>query len=112
MSFFKQKKNVDKAELFAEVIARGTAYHAAGADGLFIPGLIDADLIEELCKSCPLPINIMVMPGCPTNDELSKLGVSRISYGPGPYQAAMKLLEDECRKVYGYAGKFWPGEKI
>ena len=99
--FLQASANADKTELFVEVVARSKAYHAAGASGLFVPGLIDPDLIEELCKSCPIPINIMVMPGCPTNDELSKLGVSRISYGPGPYQAAMKLLEDECRKVYG-----------
>ncbi len=99
--FLQASADSDKAELFAEVQARSKSYQTAGADGLFVPGIIDADLIEELCKSCPLPINIMVMPGCPTNDELSKLGVSRISYGPGPYQAAMKLLEDECRKVYG-----------
>ncbi|WP_419904049.1 isocitrate lyase/PEP mutase family protein [Kiloniella sp.] len=98
--FLQASPDSNKAELFAQVVPRAKAYHAAGADGLFVPGLIDADLIEELCSTCPLPINIMVMPGCPTIDELTKSGVSRISYGPGPYQAAMKLLEEECRKVY------------
>ncbi|MFD2204731.1 isocitrate lyase/PEP mutase family protein [Kiloniella antarctica] len=98
--FLQANADDDNAKLFTEVVARSKAYFAAGANGLFIPGLIDADLIEELCKSSPLPINIMVMPDCPTNNELTKLGVSRISYGPGPYQAAMKLLESQCHKLY------------
>jgi len=32
----------------------------AGADGLFIPSLINIELLEGFSKSSPLPVNIML----------------------------------------------------
>jgi 2-methylisocitrate lyase-like PEP mutase family enzyme len=40
------------------------------------------------------------MEGVPSNQKLTKLGVSRISYGPVPYIEAMKALGREARKVH------------
>ncbi len=99
--FLQADKGDDKKKLLEEVIVRGTAYAKAGADGFFVPLLIDPDLIKELCLACPLPINIMMMPGCPSITELAELGVARVSHGPGPFRAAMALIESECRKLYG-----------
>jgi len=42
----------------------------------------------------------MVLPNCPDRVTLSQLGVSRISYGPGPYQGAMRLLAEEASAIY------------
>ncbi|WP_417452441.1 isocitrate lyase/PEP mutase family protein [Kiloniella sp.] len=91
----------DQKELLQEVITRGQAYADAGADGFFVPALTDACLIRELCDTCPLPINIMMMSGCPSVSELANLGVARISHGPGPFRAAMELIKKNCSTLYG-----------
>jgi methylisocitrate lyase len=35
----------------------------------------------------------------PARGVLAKLGVARISHGPGPYRAAMRFLEDAARQA-------------
>jgi len=83
-----------------EAIHRASAYAQSGATGFFAPGLTDAQYIEKLCKHSPIPINIMVMPNTPSLKELSKLGVARISFGPGPYHQAMNALKETGQKAY------------
>ena len=80
-------------EFLDEAVTRAAAYAAAGASGLFAPGLRDAELIRELCERVSLPVNILVMPGTPTNKEMAALGVARISYGPGPYRQMIEALK-------------------
>ena len=83
-----------------EAIARAKAYAAAGASGLFAPGLRDAELIRDLCRRSPLPVNIMVMPDAPSNSaEMAALGVARISYGPGPYRKMIEWFKAEAARA-------------
>jgi 2-methylisocitrate lyase-like PEP mutase family enzyme len=89
----------DAARSVGEALGRAKAYAAAGASGLFIPGLVDDALIGRICDSVALPINVMVMDGVPSADRLAQLGVSRISYGPIPYIHAMGALQKEAKKV-------------
>jgi len=83
-----------------EVLDRAKAYHRAGADGIFVPGLVDETGIEAVCKASPLPVNIMMLTGCPSRERLSELGVARISSGPGPYQAAMEAISVAAKAIY------------
>jgi 2-methylisocitrate lyase-like PEP mutase family enzyme len=83
-----------------EVIHRAAAYASAGASGLFAPGLRDAQFIEKLCELAPIPVNIMVLPDTPLPRELAKLGVARISYGPGPYHQMTEALKEAGRKAF------------
>lgn len=83
-----------------EAIRRAAAYAGAGASGLFAPGLRDPEFIEKLCELSPLPVNIMVLPDTPPTVELAKLGVARISYGPGPYRRMMDALKEAGRKAF------------
>jgi 2-methylisocitrate lyase-like PEP mutase family enzyme len=84
-----------------DVLTRAGAYAAAGADSLFVPGLIDLETLRVLVKESPLPVNVMVWPGAPTVAELEAVGVRRISVGTaiaqGAYavaqRAAVELLE-------------------
>jgi 2-methylisocitrate lyase-like PEP mutase family enzyme len=85
----------------AEVIDRARAYVDAGASGFFAPGLRDAGLIGRLVEASPLPVNIMVMPEVPSNAEMAKLGVARISYGGGPYRVAMAAFKTAGRDAIG-----------
>jgi 2-methylisocitrate lyase-like PEP mutase family enzyme len=83
--------------MVAEALDRARAYADAGADGLFAPGLTNLALIERLVKASPLPVNIMAVDTTPSISELKRHGVSRVSYGPGPYLTAMKALEEAAR---------------
>ena len=95
-------QGVDAAQSIGEALDRAKAYAAAGASGFFIPGLRDDALIGRICDGVALPVNVMVMDGVPPNEHLTKLGVSRISYGPIPYIRAMRVLQQEAGKVLSY----------
>jgi len=86
-------------ELLEAALHRATAYAEAGASGFFAPGLIDERLIGALCQACPLPTNVLLMPNSPPSRRLAELGVARISYGPGPYRLAMRVVEDAARRA-------------
>ncbi|MBY3133297.1 isocitrate lyase/PEP mutase family protein [Rhizobium laguerreae] len=88
------------AGLVDEAIERGKAYAAAGGSGFFVPGLIDPALIEKICAASPLPVNIMMRTGAPDVKTLARLGVGRVSYGPGPYRSMMEKLKQEAAAIY------------
>lgn len=92
--FLQNPPELHTADMLESALERGRAYAEAGANGLFLPGLTAASLIEAAVVGSPLPVNIMMMPGCPPVWALKSLGVARISQGPGPYQIAMKALSD------------------
>lgn len=71
-----------------DVLARASAYQSAGADCLFVPGLVDLDVLAELVKVAPLPINAMAGPGAPSVAEFASAGVRRVSVGTAISQAA------------------------
>ena len=48
----------------AAALERAKAYAAAGASGLFVPGLADATLIGQVCDSTELPVNVMMRTAC------------------------------------------------
>lgn len=83
-------------------IERSRAYAKAGASGLFVPGLRDAEFIRKVCELSPIPVNIMVMPEVPPNKELAELGVARISYGAGPYREIMEALRSAAISAFSY----------
>lgn len=67
----------------AEAARRGAIYAAAGADGLFTPGLTDAADIAEMVGKTALPLNLLAYPGLPDARALEGLGVRRLSAGSG-----------------------------
>ncbi|ULH13952.1 isocitrate lyase/phosphoenolpyruvate mutase family protein (plasmid) [Deinococcus sp. KNUC1210] len=98
--FFQGPPNQHDKRGLSETLERARAYADAGADGLFVPGLIDLGLITELTAASPLPVNVLVQPDSPSLDQLAEAGVARLSHGPGPYRLAMKTLEDAARAIY------------
>jgi 2-methylisocitrate lyase-like PEP mutase family enzyme len=92
--------------LIEAVLERGEAYAKAGAGGLFVPFLGDHSAITAICKASPLPVNILWGPGRGTRAELAACGVARISYGHGPWAAAMDWLAEQARAVF--AGEIVP----
>ncbi|QIB42865.1 isocitrate lyase/PEP mutase family protein [Streptomyces aureoverticillatus] len=71
-----------------EVLARTAAYAEAGADGIFVPKLLDLAALHRLAESTSLPVNALAGPGGPSVAQLTEAGVRRISLGTGVAQAA------------------------
>lgn len=80
----------DEAAL-ADGLERATAYAAAGAEGVFVPGLAPGELLRRFCAESPLPVNVMVTDGT-SGADLAAYGVARVSRGPAPYLAAVAAV--------------------
>ena len=94
---FFQKDSAPHADLMADAVARAKAYADAGANGIFVPGLKQVDLIREFCAAHSLPTNIMRLGDAVDVATLAGCGVARVSHGPGPYIAAMSSLTEAVR---------------
>ena len=70
------------------VLERAAAYVAAGADGIFVPGVTSPAELEALAAAIPVPLNVLVVPAL-TVEDLGRLGVRRVSTGSLPYRAAV-----------------------
>lgn len=103
--FFPRPEAAEDDAVIEAVLERAQAYRAAGADGLFVPGLADLALIARLAEASPLPLNIMAGAGTPPLHLLAERGVARISHGPGPYLLAMKALEEAARAAEAAMGR-------
>lgn len=99
--FLQAKPETDHAALIPETMERADAYASAGASGLFLPGLVDPDLIAQMCAYTELPVNIMMKPGAAAVAELAQLGVARVSFGPGPYFQSIAGLKEQAALALG-----------
>lgn len=86
-------------ECLNEAARRAKVYADAGADGIFVPGLTDVALIERFVQLTPLPVNIMVTQGVPEIPDLAHIGVRRVSLGPWPMMAAMRVIGQAAAAV-------------
>ena len=91
----------DPTAQFDEALKRLRAYEAAGADGLFAPGLADAATIGRLVASLGRPLNILAFEGVPPVPELERLGVARVSAGSGPMRATLGLTRRITEELLG-----------
>lgn len=90
----------DPADSVAEAIERSAAYAKAGASGLFIPGLIDLDLVGRIVDGVSLPVNVMMMSGAPDPKAYAEKGVARLSWGNASYVAAMASIVTAAGKAF------------
>jgi 2-methylisocitrate lyase-like PEP mutase family enzyme len=91
----------------ADAVGRMRAYEAAGADGLFVPGLADPETIAELVGAVHRPLNIMARADVPPPAALQRLGVARVSVGSGASQSALGHVRRLAARLFGegsYAG--------
>ncbi|MEU4676444.1 isocitrate lyase/phosphoenolpyruvate mutase family protein [Micromonospora sp. NPDC023737] len=88
----------DPATRLRDTLDRAAAYVAAGADGIFVPGVADAETITVLAAELTVPLNVMAGPASPSISELADLGVARISLGPAvaltAYAAARRATRE------------------
>ena len=90
--FFQPAAQPDEQAMLKETIERAQRYADSGADGLFVPGLLDLQLISLLVEASRLPVNVMMGEGGPALASLADRGVARVSYGAQPYLLAMRAL--------------------
>ena len=71
----------EPARRVGETLARAARYRAAGANGLFAPGVTDAGEIAGLVAGTDMPVNVLAWTGLPDAGRLQALGVRRLSAG-------------------------------
>ena len=87
-----------------ETIQRGLAYKAAGAN-CFYPILFNKeDDIKAIVEAVKMPVNILMSPGIPALNVLEKIGVARVSLGPGFLRYAIKTMKELAIKLQHYKG--------
>jgi 2-methylisocitrate lyase-like PEP mutase family enzyme len=82
----------DPATRYDEALRRLVAFRDAGADCVFLPGVIDAETIGRVVKDVKCPLNILAGPGAPSVPELQKLGVARVSVGSSAMRSTLGLV--------------------
>ncbi|MBR9824709.1 MAG: isocitrate lyase/phosphoenolpyruvate mutase family protein [Alphaproteobacteria bacterium] len=90
--FLEESDAARHVDLIEAAIERGQAYARAGADGFFVPGLVDPALIRQVCDAVDIPVNVMAFAPDTDLKELAACGVARISFGPFPWRWAMQAL--------------------
>jgi 2-methylisocitrate lyase-like PEP mutase family enzyme len=80
-----------------QLFERATAYVAAGATGVFVPGLTDLGVLARLCGTVDAVVNVMVRPGLPSVEALAGAGVRRISQGGFSFLMTASYLERMTR---------------
>lgn len=88
-------------ESIADAIERGRAYLDAGADVVFVPGVLDADTTRKLVDGIgERKISVIGLPGALSAREYEDLGVARISYGPMTQRVALTAYQDLAIDLY------------
>jgi 2-methylisocitrate lyase-like PEP mutase family enzyme len=82
-----------------ETLARADAYLAAGADGIFVPGIVAESDIQALVTRTGAPVNVLYLPRVHTVPRLADLGVRRISTGSLLFRAALHAAVRTARAV-------------
>lgn len=90
---------VNRAGSLGDAIERLQRYQEAGADVLFVPGVRSADDIATVVGAVDRPVSVMALPGTPPVDELSALGVARVSMAAWFTYAALRGLQTAATEV-------------
>jgi 2-methylisocitrate lyase-like PEP mutase family enzyme len=87
-------------EKVSETLRRATIYRLAGADGLFVPGIVNARQIREVASGTELPLNVMSLPGLPGLPELASFDVRRLSAGSAIFQVLWRHLAQLAQRFH------------
>lgn len=75
-----------------ETLVRLQAFVEAGADSVFVPGVVKPSDIAQLAARAGAPLNVLASKDLPPLPELARLGVARLSLGSAPMRAALTAL--------------------
>jgi 2-methylisocitrate lyase-like PEP mutase family enzyme len=83
----------EPAGRYDKAATRLLAYRDAGADCVFLPGIVERETIGRIVRDLQCPVNILVGPGSPTIAELQDVGVARVSIGSSAMRATLGLVK-------------------
>ncbi len=88
-------------DVFAETVRRAKRYLEAGADCVFVPGVVESDAIRKLATAIPGPLNVVAgLANTIDAPTLFSLGVKRVSLGGSLARAAFSMLERAGRELH------------
>jgi 2-methylisocitrate lyase-like PEP mutase family enzyme len=80
------------AERVEQTLARARLYGAAGADGLFVPGISARADIAAVAAGTALPLNVLARTSLPGAADLQTWGVRRLSAGADIAESAYRRV--------------------
>lgn len=81
-------------DVFAETVERAVRYLDAGADCVFVPGVVEQETIRSLAAAIPGPLNVVAgLANTIDAPTLFSLGVTRVSLGGSLARAVLSLVE-------------------
>jgi 2-methylisocitrate lyase-like PEP mutase family enzyme len=87
-------------DAFAETTERAGRYLEAGADCVFVPGVVEEETIRRLAAAIPGPLNVVAgLANTIDAPTLFSLGVRRVSLGGSLARAALSMLERAGREL-------------
>jgi 2-methylisocitrate lyase-like PEP mutase family enzyme len=87
-------------DAFAETVERAVRYLEAGADCIFVPGVVEEHTIRRLAAAIPGPLNVVAgLANVIDARTLFSLGVKRVSLGGSLARAALSTLERAGREL-------------
>ena len=93
------------ADVLADAIERGSAYLAAGAPVVFVPGKLTEDDVKAFVDAWgPQKLTVIGVPGSLSLARLEELGVARVSYGPTSQSVALMALQDLTADIVAGGG--------
>lgn len=90
----------DPATRLDETLARAAAFVAAGASGVFVPGVVDAATVSALVEGIDAPLNVLTGSGAPPIPAFAALGVARVSLGSSIASAAYDVVRRAAREAF------------
>ena len=87
-----------------ETLRRARAFAAAGADGVFVPGIVDDADIRAVLEVADVPLNVLFMPGRTEYARMERLGVHRLSTGSLLFRKALQATVASALGVTGDNG--------
>lgn len=90
-------------DVFGETVARALRYVEAGADCIFVPGVVDEGTIRRLAVEIPAPLNVVAgLANVIDAPRLFELGVRRVSLGGSLARAALTLVTRAGQELLDY----------
>ena len=87
-------------DVFAQTVERAVRYVEAGADCVFVPGVVEEDTIRRLAAAIPGPLNVVAgLANTIDAPTLFSLGVKRVSLGGSLARAALSTVERAGREL-------------
>lgn len=87
-------------DAFGQTVERAVRYLEAGADCVFVPGVVEADDIRRLAAAIPGPLNVVAgLSNTLDAPTLFSLGAKRVSLGGSLARAVLSLLDRAGREL-------------